>query len=210
MMGRKIVKLIFRTLVVLMGLCACFRPAKAQEVYTYLNFGVPHADSTHQQVDTYGDGNYYPTRSLGGVFGDFGVSAMLKKPIGVGFDIAWRLEHATYTGIQYRPVFYSFDAIFQPRRLTNSRLTTELRAGIGGTGLHYNPDEQQNCVNGPACENVSHFQAHSAVALRIYAGKHFFVRPAIDLHYVHNFVEFGSNWVPQYSVGIGWGLGRER
>jgi len=25
---------------------------------------------------------------------------------------------------------------------------------------------------------------------------------------VNNFYQFGSNWVPQYSVGIGWSFGR--
>jgi hypothetical protein len=48
-----------------------------------------------------------------------------------------------------------------------------------------------------------------AVATRWYFTNHFFLRPAFDLHHVDNFFEFGSDWVPEYSVGIGFSLGRQ-
>jgi hypothetical protein len=49
---------------------------------------------------------------------------------------------------------------------------------------------------------------HLAAAGRWYLTEQLFLRPALDVHYVHNFFEFGSNWVPQYSVGIGYSFGR--
>jgi hypothetical protein len=49
---------------------------------------------------------------------------------------------------------------------------------------------------------------HLAAAGRWYLTDHLFLRPALDVHFVRNFFEFGSNWVPQYSVGIGYSFGR--
>jgi hypothetical protein len=151
---------------------------------------------------------YYPARNLGGVFADAGFNVMFKKQFGAGFDVSWRVQQGTYTGIKYRPAFYGFDAIYQPIRATTKRFSPELRAGIGAAIMTFSPNDQQSCVNGPACDDVHHFQGHSAAALRIYMTSHFFVRPAIDVHYVNRFAEFGGNWVPQFSVGVGYGLGR--
>jgi hypothetical protein len=48
-----------------------------------------------------------------------------------------------------------------------------------------------------------------SVAVRIYATSHIFFRPAVDGHWVNNFFQFGSNWVPEYSLGVGYSLGGE-
>jgi hypothetical protein len=50
---------------------------------------------------------------------------------------------------------------------------------------------------------------HFALAARIHITDHVFVRPAIDAHYVNDFFQFGSNWVPEYNIGIGYALGSE-
>jgi hypothetical protein len=47
-----------------------------------------------------------------------------------------------------------------------------------------------------------------AVATRWYLTGHLFIRPAFDLHHVNNLAEFGSDWIPRYSVGIGYSIGR--
>jgi hypothetical protein len=48
-----------------------------------------------------------------------------------------------------------------------------------------------------------------AAAVRLYATPHIFVRPAVDVHWVNNNFQFGSNWVPQYSIGVGYSFGGE-
>jgi hypothetical protein len=58
-------------------------------------------------------------------------------------------------------------------------------------------------------ETSTHFQVHMALAARLYVTDHLFVRPAVDAHYVNNLFQFGCNWVPEYSVGLGWSFGRE-
>ena len=52
-------------------------------------------------------------------------------------------------------------------------------------------------------------RVHFAVAARIYATPHIFFRPAVDVHWVNNFFQFGSNWVPEYTMGLGYSFGGE-
>ena len=39
---------------------------------------------------------------------------------------------------------------------------------------------------------------------------HVYVQPKVDVHYVHNFFQFGTNWVPQYGVNVGYRFGESR
>jgi hypothetical protein len=198
----------FRAVVVLVLACAAVRPARAQEVGAYLGFGGAHDSSNGAQIDTFSDGNLHKTPALGGVFGHIGASVFITKRVGVGGEISWRPSQADYAGIQYRPSFYTFDAIFRPQKGRTTRLEPELRAGIGGARLHFFPTDDPSCAQVPGCPSSHHFQEHLAAAMRWYLTDHLFLRPALDLHYVNNFSEFGSNWVPQYSVGIGYSIGR--
>ena len=34
-----------------------------------------------------------------------------------------------------------------------------------------------------------------------------YLRPQVDVHWVNNFNEFGSDWVPEYTVAIGYTFG---
>jgi hypothetical protein len=74
--------------------------------------------------------------------------------------------------------------------------------------VRYSFDDQTACDRVPGCPESTHFQVHMGVAARFYVADHIFLRPAVDVHYVNNFSEFGSNWVPQYSIGVGYGFGR--
>jgi hypothetical protein len=46
-----------------------------------------------------------------------------------------------------------------------------------------------------------------AAAARIHVTEHVFLRPALDAHYVNNFFQFGSNWVPEYTLSVGYAFG---
>jgi hypothetical protein len=142
------------------------------------------------------------------VFTQFGASVFITKHLGVGGEIFWRSLHGDYAGIQYRPTFYNFDAIFRPATDKTKRFTPEFRAGIGGVHVNFFLVDQPSCAQVPACPSSNHFQVHLGAAARLYFTDHFFLRPALDLHYVNNLSELGSNWVPQYSVAIGYSLGK--
>lgn len=200
---------ILNTTVVLVFAFAPMRLLRAQEVAAYLGFGGAHDSSTSAQIETFSDGNLYKTPSLGGFFAHIGASVFVTKQLGVGAEISWKTSQGDYAGIPYRPIFYNVDAIFRPAKYTTKRLMPELRAGIGGARLHFIPVDDLSCAQVPGCPASNRFQQHVAVAARWYLTNHLFLRPAFDLHHVDNFLEFGSDWVPQYSVGIGYSLGRE-
>ena len=50
--------------------------------------------------------------------------------------------------------------------------------------------------------------SHLGAGVNIYVKGGIFVRPQVDVRYVRNFFQFGSNWVPAYSVAIGYAFGR--
>jgi hypothetical protein len=180
----------------------------AQEVNAYLGFGSAHDSSSDLQINTFGDGTLYKTPTLGGLFMTFGATVFINKHVGVGAELSWKASQGDYAGLKYRPLFYSFDSIFRPARGSTKRFEPEFRAGLGGERVSYSFDDQQSCDQVPGCPASTHFQVHLASAARWYLTDHLFLRPALDVHYVNNYFEFGSNWVPRYSVGIGYDLGR--
>jgi hypothetical protein len=199
---------ILNTTVLLLVAFAPMRPLSAQEVSAYLGLGGAYDSSNGAQIDTFSDGNLHKTPSMGGLFGHIGAAVFVTKHVGIGLEISGNLPKGNYAGIPYRPVFYDVDAIFRPARFTTKRLVPELRAGIGVARLRFLPDDDQSCAQVRGCPTSNHFQQHVAVATRWYLTGHLFIRPAFDLYHVNNLAEFGSDWVPRYSVGIGYSIGR--
>jgi hypothetical protein len=186
----------------------CLSLLRAQQVDVYLGFGTARDSSTGQSFSTQGDQTLYPAPSMGGVFPDFGINVFLKKSLGVGWTASWRGNH-DYAGLQYRPVFHTFDAVYQPPWVHSKRSVPELRAGIGVAGIHYDLGDQGSCDVVPGCPSSHYFVGHVAVAARVYVKSHFFLRPAVDVQYVKAFAPFGSNWVPRYSMSFGYSFGKE-
>jgi hypothetical protein len=182
-------------------------PARAQEVSAYLGFGSAYANSTGAQIETFSDGTLYKTPTLTGAFGHIGGDVFLKKTFAVGGEISWRFPAGDYAGIPYRPTFYSADAIYRPN-FRKGRWEPELRLGLGGARVNFFPNDPVSCSQVPGCPASDHFQQHAAVAARWYFSDHFFLRPAIDVHHVDHLYEFGTNWVPEFSLGIGYSVGR--
>ena len=200
--------ILIAVVILVLSLVASPTEACAQDVSAYLGFGSAHDSSNGSQIDTFSEGTLYRTPSLGGFFMALGASVFINKQVGIGADLSWRAPEGDYAALKYRPSFYSLDGIFRPARWTTKRLEPELRAGIGGLRVRYSFDDQMACDQVPGCPDSTHFQVHFGVATRIYLADHIFLRPAMDVHYVNNFSEFGNNWVPQYSIGVGYGFGR--
>ena len=182
--------------------------ACAQEVGAYFGLGSAYDSSNGQQIDTFGDGNLHNTPAMGGLFTSLGANVFFGKRVGVGAELSWRPSEGDYAGLLYRPSIASFDGIFRPRTGSTKRFAPELHAGIGWARVRYDFNDQPSCDQVPGCPDTTHFQVHLGAAGRWYLTDHIFLRPALDVHYVHNLFEFGSNWVPRYSVGIGYSFGR--
>jgi hypothetical protein len=168
---------------------------------------------------TLGDTSF-PRSSMGGVFGTFGADLMLTPNLGFGGEYAFRFAQADYVidaGLKARPAFYDFNAVYQP--LSGKHVVPVLQAGLGGARVSYYFN-QQTCSVLTGCssssflvDRSSHFQFHFSAGVKLYVHENIFIRPQIDVHWVHGFNDvsapvYGSNWVPQYTVAIGYTFGR--
>jgi hypothetical protein len=187
--------------------------AHAQGGSVYFGVGTATDSSSNQLVDTFGTGNPYRTPKMTGSFGTVGAEAMFRSYLGFGGEATFRFRQGPYAGLNYRPTFYDFNAIFMPLPKA-TRVVPEFQAGLGGAKLSFYYS-QQFCSVFAGCQtsnsyllSSNHFQLHASAGLRIYVTRNTFIRPQADLHYVPNFFQFGSNRVPQYSLAIGYTFGR--
>jgi hypothetical protein len=142
---------------------------------------------------------------------------MFKPWLGVGADYTWRYSQGAYAGLGYRPSFYDINAVFRPGAGTGTRkIEPEFQAGLGGMRIGFYQN-QTFCNSFTGCSATSdsvgssqHFQVHGLAAARFYVTRSVFVRPEVEVHWVNNLFQFGSNWVPQYGVSLGYSFGRGR
>jgi hypothetical protein len=199
------------TIPVFIGLIAGMPLVHAQSISAYYSVGTATDSSSGQQIDTFGTGTPFTTPKMGGLTSDIGALWMFSKHLGASADLSWRDSSAAYAGLNYRPFFYNFDAVYEPVRA--KRVVPELRAGLGGMDLSYTYnstlcDAFAGCSNSnQPVESSHHFQVDMQAAARVYFTNHLFLRPAVEAHYVNNFFQFGSNWVPSASIGIGYTFG---
>lgn len=200
--------------------------ANAQTAFDVnLGFGSAHDSATGAGIDnanslnaygacTPGTGDIYceSTPTLGGFFLGFGGDLMLYKHLGVGAEFNITPARSNYGPLQYRQLFYDFNAIYAP--ISTKRVALQLQGGIGGARTSFAVSES-GCVGTAVCStevepvgNASHFQVHVGVGVQIYLTEHIFIRPQFDYHYVNGFTnQFGSDSVPEGMVWIGYSFG---
>jgi hypothetical protein len=208
-------KLTSKTLAVCFGVLAGapFVMAQTPQANLYVGLGTATNSSNGQAIDTFGTGTFLNTPSMNGLFINIGGSFMLTPHWGAGAEVNWRAGQGDYAGLNYRPVFYDFNGVWQP--IKTRRFVPEIQGGIGGVAVRFS-ENQNECNQFVGCQTISlgsessgHFQVHASVAARLYVTPHIFLRPAVDAHWVNNFYQFGSNWVPEYNMGIGYSFGGE-
>ena len=180
----------------------------------YFGVGTSRVGASGNLIDPLSTGILSPTNSMAGAFGKVGADFMITPRLGVGGETDFRFSQGTYsTNIKYRPTFYDFNVIYLPTAHRFKRIVPELQAGLGGANLSfYYPQAYCDSLAGCSTSNTylessNHFQVHLEAGLRIYATPHLFIRPQVDAHYVNNFFQFGSDWVPQYGASVGWSFG---
>jgi hypothetical protein len=160
-------------------------------------------------------GTCEPGPTIGGVFGVFGADFMFKPHLGVNGEYAFRFAQAPYlsaAGLNMRPGFYDFNAVWEP--ISGKRIVPLLEGGIGGArvALYFSQTctiTSINCTfSYPAGFNANHFQVHAAAGVKLYIKPSLFIKPQFDFHYVtHLTDQFGRSWVPQYTVSVGYTFG---
>lgn len=152
------------------------------------------------------NGLFFPS-DTGGAYPGFSADLLLHHRFGVEGELSWRASQGLYGGFQpYRPIFYSFNAIWAPKLSKN--FTAELLAGIGGEDVRFYGFT--NCNNFFGCTSYSssnHFMGNFGGGIRAYIWHNVFVRPEVRLYLINNNNEFSSNTVVRYGGSLGYSFG---
>jgi hypothetical protein len=185
----------------------------AQGASVYFGVGGANDSSNNQQVD--GSGDIGP--SLTGVFITIGGDVMPRADLGFGAEYSFHATQTNYApsvAVNARPIFYDFNVIYHPPT-ASKRIVPELQGGLGGADVKFY-ETQSGCEALNVCQTINqyisssdHFQVHGALGVRIYVTPNLFVRPQFDIHWVNNYQEYGSDWVPQYGVSVGYTFGQQ-
>ena len=149
-------------------------------------------------------GNHNPVSLTGGAYPVFSADLLLKGPLGVSGELAWRGSRNLYAGFQpYRPLFYDFNGIYAPK--LGPHAAAEVMAGIGWESLRFYTGTI-NCGAISCTDFVSsnHFMGHIGGGFRYYFHGHFFVRPEAHLYMIHNNQEFSSPYATRFGVSLGY------
>jgi outer membrane protein with beta-barrel domain len=205
------VKKIYRLLLLSSPLLLVQAAAAQSGFDVNMGFGSAHAKSSGDVFETFGDGVLYRTPSLNGFFLGFGGNLMLYKHLGFGAQVKMQPYRPDYAGLKSRTTFYDFNAIYQP--FASSRASMQLQGGIGGTNMRfYLADTGCNGFTGcrsytQFVDSSNHFQVHGGVGVQVFLTDRVFIRPQLDVHYVHNFFQFGTDFVPSAMVWVGYSFG---
>ena len=161
------------------------------------------------------------TPALSNFMLSFGGNLMLWKHFGVGADVNIQPAQQTYLNIQpaneqlgtlnSRVTLYNFNGIYAP--VSTKKFELQIKGGIGGANVKfYNNVNTTSSVLGNQNYNqyfgsANHFQVMGGVGFQYYLTDHIFIRPEVDVHWVHNFTQFGGGLVPEATAWIGYSIG---
>jgi len=179
-------------------------PAQAQRMDFAVGFNAMTAPPASDA-----EGNHAPVSLTGGLYPSFSAGFVMFKNLGFQGEFAWRGGRADWRGVQpYRPMFYDFNAMYQPRIAKG--IYFEGLAGIGGMSTRfYTPTE----ICDPfVCHNyvtVNHFMGHFGAGIKAYPSKKIglFVRPEAHLYLIHDNQEFSSGRAVRFGISLGYTFG---
>jgi len=147
-----------------------------------------------------------------GAFGKVGADFLFTRHLGFAFQADWKFSQGDYFGFGYRPIFFDVDAVYQPipDELTRGRIVPVIEAGVGAARID-SYLTGSSALTGTQSELFaisSHFLVHGAIGVKLYVKGGIFIKPQVDARFVANFGQFGSDFVPEYSVSLGYTFGR--
>ena len=173
--------------------------------------GTAYAKSSGELLDTFGDRVGYRTPKLNGFFLGFGGNLMIYKRLGLGAEVSFQPNKPEYAGLQARTTFWDMHAVYQP--FAAKRAAMQLTGGVGAANMRFYVSDY-GCNGFTGCSKASqfvdssnHFQVRGGVGIQAYLTDHVFIRPQLDVHYVPNFFQFGTNFVPAAMVWVGYSFG---
>ncbi len=206
-------KYLIRVVVALFLITSSSQLAKAQGASVYFGLGTAVDSSSGQPIDTFGNGTVYNTPKMGGLFENSAETSCS------GRIWEWDLKRASGARAIMRASTIGRCFTISMRfisRFLRGWWCPNFKPGLGGANIRFY-ENQSYCDSFGGCtnqnyyvESSNHFQLHFSGGLRLYVKGGLFVRPQVDVHWVNNFFQFGSNWVPEYSAAIGYTFGRSR
>jgi hypothetical protein len=195
---RKLKKL---TLIALLfAFCLSERTASAQQIDAAFGFS-----SLSSAAGKTSGALFFPTAGGGGYPG-FSADFLLRHRLGLEGELFWRASQNLYGGLQpYRPIFYSFNAIWAPK--VSKFITPELLAGIGGEDLRFYGIVNCNVVGCTNYTSSNHLMGDFGGGIRAYFWRDAFIRPEARLYLIHNNIEFSSGYATRYGVSLGYSFG---
>jgi hypothetical protein len=169
-------------------------------------------DSSIGPLNTFGGGTLYTTPRLGGFFSTIGGDVIFFHGLGLGGEVSFRNGRTAYAGLMYRPSFYDVNAVYK-HSFGSFAVEGQGGAGRANFNFYYTPafcaGFPQGCQsNTGQAPSANYFEWHFAGGVRYYAYKGFFVRPTVEIRKADKLTYFGSEWIPQYSVAIGYTIQR--
>jgi hypothetical protein len=155
--------------------------------------GASQANSNHSLVSL-----------TGGAYPSFSGDVLLYKRIGVQGELGWKATRGLYPGpqIPYRPLFWDFNAIYEPKLASHTYL--DLLGGIGAQSTRFYTGTSCGPFSCSNYQSSNHFMGHFGAGLKLYAAHNFFIRPEAHLYLVNNNLEFTSPRSVRYGVSIGY------
>lgn len=153
--------------------------------------------------------NFSPQTIGGGVFPSFSGDFRVLKVLSVGGNVSWRATRNNYNtpfgSVPFRPIFYDFDAFFQP--VSVPKATPQFWAGIGAVSTRFYTGTI-NCsfVSCTNFQSVTHFLGDFGGGLKLHAKGGFFVRPEATIYLIRSNHEFSGPWAARYGVSVGYGF----
>lgn len=132
----------------------------------------------------------------------------LPHGLGVGMQATWRASQADYFGLGVRPVYYSFNLVWEPVA-AGAKVRPDINIGVGSENLRFYQGVL-NCGTFTGCSDhtsSNHLVFHAGIGAKIYFSEHIFLRPAVDYFNIHNNAEFGVPSAWQVGMAIGYTLG---
>ena len=153
-------------------------------------------------------GNPYVPQSLtGGAYPGVSGDVLFWHHLGFGAEVFWRatssqnyLQAAYGSGINFRPVFYNFNAVYSAK--VAPHVAVELVGGIGGSDTHFS----QSSVFGSSgvLSTSNHFDGDFGGGLKLYAHGGFFIRPEARFYIIHNETNYSANHATRVGASIGY------
>jgi hypothetical protein len=216
-------------------LLSLFPVANAQSQFDInLGFGAAQAKAASTGLDSYYLTNCaigsapscVSTSSLNSFMLGFGGTVLIKHNVGAMIDFTTQPAQQTYatlpaayngTGypetINSRSTFGDFDVVAQP--VSGKRAALRVFGGIGIVNLKfYENTSSTTALTGTQnysqyAGSSNHFAANFGAGVMIYVTDHMFIEPQFKAHWVNNLTQFGTSFVTEETVWIGYSWGNK-